>query len=429
MKLWGSYPRDIGAIAVIFIVLIIFLAVFNLYISFQFRDEFVDYDRSNVVAIANVCRGYMNKGYDQQELSFLLRNLSQSFNLAHLVITDTLGNRVYDSWTHFNVAVQMSGVELAGHFPELPGPHEIIQEENDFAYMSVDPPLYIYVSLIPAYSVVFGNIFRWHIFYITISLVFTGFLGFFLLRNLFLPMRYVANLAQDFGIEMKKEDFVSETFSEVYRKLRLREQMLVEFSSYVAHEFRNSLGAIIGLARLVEKGKRPGADIVRECRNMEDLIRRILEYSKPLKLNVTAVDINSVLDDAMNRVPIPKRIKIEKKTTPGSSMNGDYELLAVVIANLVKNAKEAIRGKGQIQIETGEADGFVFLSVKDSGMGMETGEVEMIFNPFFSKKTEGMGLGLAYVKKVVEEHDGRVEVISKKGRGSTFTLKFPVSGT
>ncbi|MCK4941647.1 HAMP domain-containing histidine kinase, partial [candidate division WOR-3 bacterium] len=227
----------------------------------------------------------------------------------------------------------------------------------------------------------------------------------------------------------KKEDFVSETFSEVYRKLRLREQMLVEFSSYVAHEFRNSLGAIIGLARLVEKGKRPGADIVRECRNMEDLIRRILEYSKPLKLNVTAVDINSVLDDAMNRVPIPKRIKIEKKTTPGSSMNGDYELLAVVIANLVKNAKEAIRGKGQIQIETGEADGFVFLSVKDSGMGMETGEVEMIFNPFFSKKTEGMGLGLAYVKKVVEEHDGRVEVISKKGRGSTFTLKFPVSGT
>lgn len=427
MKLWGSYPRDIGAIAIVFIVLIIFLAGFNLYISFQFRDEFVNYDRSNVVAIANVCRGYLDKGYDQQELSFLLRNLSQSFNLAHLVITDTLGNRVYDSWTHFNIAVQMGGVELAGRFQELPGPQEIIQRENDFVYMSSDPPLYVYVSLVPAYSVVFGNIFRWHIFYVTISLVFTGFLGFFLLRNLFLPMRYVANLAQDFGIEMKKEDFVSETFSEVYRKLRLREQMLVEFSSYVAHEFRNSLGAIIGLARLVEKGKKPGADIVRECRNMEELITRILEYSKPLKLNVTAVDMNSVLDDAVMRVSIPKRIKVERKSETVPAINGDHELLAVVVANLLKNAKEAIRGKGGIQIETGEVDGYVFLSVKDSGTGMDVEELEMIFNPFFSKKTEGMGLGLAYVKKVVEEHDGRVEVVSRKGRGATFTVKFPVA--
>ncbi len=427
MKLWGSYPRDIGAIAIIFIVLIIFLAGFNLYISFQFRDEFVNYDRNNVVAIANVCQGYLNKGYDGQELSFLLRNLSQSFNLGHLVITDTLGNRVYDSWTHFSVAIQMGGVELTGRFPELPGPQEIVQRESDFVYMSLDPPLYIYVSLVPAYSVIFGNIFRWHILYITISLVFMGFLGFFLLRNLFLPMRYVANLAQDFGIEMKKEDFVSETFSEVYRKLRLREQMLVEFSSYVAHEFRNSLGAIIGLARLVEKGKKPGADIVRECRNMEDLITRILEYSKPLKLNVTAVDINSVLGDAINRVSMPKRIRIEKKTGPVSAVNGDHELLTVVFANLLKNAKEAIRGKGEIVIETGEADGFVVLSVRDSGTGMDDEEREMIFNPFFSKKTEGMGLGLAYVKKVVEEHDGRVEVVSKKGKGSTFILKFPVS--
>jgi signal transduction histidine kinase len=427
MKLWGSYPRDIGAIAVIFIVLIIFLAIFNLYISFQFRNEFVNYDRNNVVAIANVCQGYLNKGYDRQELSFLLRNLSQSFNLGHLVITDTLGNRVYDSWMHFSMAVPMGGVELTDRFGDLPGPLEIVQRESDFVYMGMDPPLYFYVSLVPAYSVIFGNIFRWHIFYITISLVFTGFLGFFLLRNLFLPMRYVANLAHDFGIEMKKEDFVSETFGEVYRKLRLREQMLVEFSSYVAHEFRNSLGAIIGLARLVEKGKRPGADIVRECRSMEDLITRILEYSKPLKLNVTAVDLNSVLDDAIGRVSIPKRIRVEKRAAMISAMKGDHELLAAAVANLLKNAKEAIRGKGKIDIETGEANGFVFVSVKDSGVGIDDEERDMIFNPFFSKKTEGMGLGLAYVKKVVEEHDGQVEVVSEKGKGSTFILKFPVS--
>lgn len=426
MKLWGSYPRDIAAIATIFIVLILFLAVFNLYISFQFRNEFINYDRNNIRAIANTCRGYINQAYEPSELNSLLRNLSQSFNLAHLVIVDTLMNRVYDSWMHFNVPVQLTGLDYMSHFGKLPGPQEIIQKDNDFLYMTQEPALYVYVSLLPAYSVTFGDIFRWHIIYITISLVFASFLGFFLLRNLFLPMRYVTNLAQDFGIEMKKEDFVSATFGEVYNKLKLREQMLVEFSSYIAHEFRNSLGAIIGLARLVEKGKKPGKDIVKECRNMEELITRILEYSRPLKLNLSRVDLNKVLSDALKRISIPKKIEVVKKTLPDlSPVNGDYELLTVALVNLLKNAKEAIRGKGQIRIETGEADGSVCLSIEDNGVGMAAEEIEMVFNPFFSRKTEGMGLGLAYVKKVVEEHSGRVEVTSKKGRGSTFSLKFP----
>lgn len=426
MKLWGSYPRDIAAISTIFIVLILFLAVFNLYISFQFRNEFINYDRSNIRAIANTCRGYLDQTHDPSELNSLLRNLSQSFNLAHLVITDTLMNRVYDSWMHFNVPVQLTGVDHMSRFGELPGPQEIVQRDNDFLYMTQEPALYVYVSLLPAYSVAFGDIFRWHIIYITISLVFAGFLGFFLLRNLFLPMRYVTNLAQDFGIEMKKEDFVSATFREVYNKLKLREQMLVEFSSYIAHEFRNSLGAIIGLARLVEKGKKPGNDIVKECRNMEELIARILEYSRPLKLNLSKVNLNRALNDALKRISLPKKIEVEKRTPSDlSPVNGDYELLTVAIVNLLKNAKEAIKGKGKIEIETGETNGCVCLSVRDSGVGMATEEIEMVFNPFFSRKAEGMGLGLAYVKKVVEEHNGRVEVTSKKGSGSTFTLKFP----
>jgi signal transduction histidine kinase len=426
MKIWGSYPRDIGAIATIFVVLILFLAAFNLYINFQFRSEFDDYDRNNVMAIANVCRGCWNRGYRQQELAFLLRNLGQSFNLQRLVITDTLGNKIYDSEAHLKVPFGFSGEDYSNRFERLPRSQEMIQNDNDFVIRSVDPDIYVYVSLAPAYSVVFGDIFRWHIFYITVSLVFTGFLGFFLLRNLFLPMRYVTNLARDFGIEMKKEDFVSATFSEVYKKLKLREQMLVEFSTYIAHEFRNSLGAIIGLARLVEKGKKPGADIVKECRNMEELITRILEYSKPLKLNVTSVDLNKVLEDALARSAVPKRIQIlHKSKSELSPVIGDHELLCAAVANLLKNAKEAIRNKGSIEVETSEADNFVFLTVKDSGVGMDSQETEMIFNPFFSRKADGMGLGLAYVKRILEEHNGRIEVTSKKNRGSTFTLRFP----
>ncbi len=428
MNVRGSYPRDIGAVATIFIVLILFLAGFNLYVNFQFRSEFDRYDREAVIAITNVCRGYMNQGYRQQELAFLLKNLSQSFNLQRLVLTDTLGNKIYDSQIHRNIPFGLSELEYSEHFISLPREQQMIQSGNDFVFRSVDPDILVYVSLSPAYSVLFGDIFRWHVFYITISLVFTGFLGFFLLRNLFLPMRYVTNLARDFGIEMKKEDFVSATFGEVYKKLKLREQMLVEFSSYVAHEFRNSLGAIIGLARLVEKGKKPAADIITECRSMEDLIARILEYSKPLKLNITAVDLNKVVEDALSRSSIPKRIQLlHKYKSELSSIKGDHELLCAAVANLLKNAKEAIRNKGSIEVETGEENNIVFLTIKDSGIGMDSQEAELIFNPFFSRKAEGMGLGLAYVRRIVDEHNGRIEVFSKRNRGSTFRLSFPKS--
>ncbi|UCD06292.1 MAG: HAMP domain-containing histidine kinase [candidate division WOR-3 bacterium] len=429
MKSRASYPRDIGAIAIIFIVLILLVAIINLYISFQFRNEFVSYGRSNILAISNVCRDYLRSGYDRSELSALFKGLSRAFNLDHLVIADTLGNRVYDSWTHFGIMGTSNRFEFPGGFERVPDVQELVQKENEFLYRSADPPVYIYVSLIPAYSLIFGNIFRWHIFYITISLVFTGFLGFFLIRNLFLPMRYVANLARDFGIEMKREDFVSTTFNEVYRKLKLREQMLVEFSAYIAHEFRNSLGAIIGLARLVEKGKKPASDIVKECRNMEQLITRILEYSKPLSLNITGVNLNKVLDEAMERVSMPKRISIARKGASDiSQIQGDHELLAVAITNLLKNAKEAIKNKGHIEICLGREGEFVVLSIADSGVGVEERELDMIFNPFYSRKADGMGLGLAYVKKIVEEHGGRINVTSRKGKGTAFNLAFRVYG-
>ncbi|MBE0432927.1 HAMP domain-containing histidine kinase [candidate division WOR-3 bacterium] len=426
MKFSGSYPRDIAAIAAIFIVLILFVAGFNLYVSFQFRNEFVEYGRNNVKAIINVGLDYLNGGHNPRELNSLLRNLSQSFNLEHLVIADTLGNRIYDSWTHLGGLVPLTEFDLSGDFQRIPDAQELIQKDNAFIFRSIEPPAYFYVSLLPAYTVVFGNIFRWHIFYITISLVFTSFLGLFLLRNLFLPMRYVTNLARDFGIEMKKEDFVSATFDEVYRKLKLREEMLVEFSAFMAHEFRNSLGAIIGLARLVEKGKKPGSEIVKECRNMEELITRILEYSKPLSLNVAETDLNRVLDDALDRITIPKRIQVVKNPAPEALLiKGDHELLIVAVCNLLKNAREAVKGKGQIELTTGRKEKAVFLAVKDDGVGIDAGEQDSIFNPFFSRKAEGMGLGLAYVRKVAEEHGIRISVQSKKGKGATFVLEIP----
>lgn len=422
----SSYPRNISIIAIAFIFLILFLAIINLIISVQFRNEFIAYDQNKIISIAGLCSHYLTTDYTQRELRSLFKNLANSFDLDHIIITDTLGNRIFDSrLLPFEFRIFEKRIDFTRDFKKLPGADEIIQKGSQFIYYNTEPPFYLYTLLISSYTSTFDKIFIWHIFYITLSLLFIGFLGIFLIRNLFLPMRYVANLAKDMGIEMKKEDFVSETFNEIFKKMKLKEETLVEFSSYIAHEFRNSIGAISGLARLVEKGKKPSSDIVAECRAMEELIKKLLEYAQPLKPVSSSVEKRQLIDDAVKRVVIPKRIEVRTLIKDDTSLMGDYELLLAAIANLLQNSIDSIIKKGFIEIETNKDDDFVVISIADNGSGIDEKELDHIFNPFYSKKEEGLGLGLAYVKKVMEIHNGRVEVESKKGKGTKFTLKFP----
>ena len=424
----ASYPRNIGIIATIFIFLILFLAVVNLYVSIQLRNEFLNYDRNKITSIAAVCAGYLSQFSTQNELYGLLKNLSNSFDLDHLIISDTLGNKIFDSRSiMLELKLHTEKVNYGKIFKRLPEPDEFIQDESKFIYLNSTPPFYLYVALSPAYSVIFDQIFKWHVFYITISLVFISFLGFFLIRNLFLPMRYVANIAKELGVELKKEDFVSETFNEMFRKIKLKEETLVEFSGYIAHEFRNSLGAIIGLARLVEKRKKPAASIIKECRTMEYLITRLLEYSRPVKPVVSPIDVKQLIDDAVSRISLPKRISLTKKVKGDlSRVKTDDSLLHTAIINLLKNGIEAIEKEGSIKIVAGRDNDVFFISITDSGCGLDAQELNKIFRPFYSKKEGGMGLGLAYVKKIMEIQNGRIEVESKKGRGTKFTLKLPL---
>lgn len=424
----GSYPRNISIIAVVFIFLILFLAVVNLYISLQFRNEFVIYDQNKIISIATLCSDYLNKYSDKSELYYLFKRLGSAFDLNRIIITDTLGNRIFDSgMLPLELSLSENKIDFTDDFKRLPEPGEVIQNNDRFIYLNPEPHFYFYTSLIYSYSIMFDKIFRWHIFYITISLLFIGFLGIFLIRNLFLPMRYVTNLAKDMGIQTKKEDFVSETFNEIFKKMKLKEETLVEFSSYIAHEFRNSIGAISGLARLVEKGKKPASDIVNECRAMEDLITRLLEYSRPLTVISASVDVKQLIDDAVVRAAIPKRIEVRKKIkTDILQFIGDSELLLVAITNLLKNSIDSLRKKGFIEVAVSGDNDFIFISVTDNGSGIDESDIDKVFNPFYSKKEQGMGLGLAYVKKIMEIHNGRVELESKKGGGAKFTLIFPV---
>lgn len=424
----SSYPRNISFISVLFIILILFLALVNLYISIQFRAEFARYDQNKILSIAALCSHYLNRYENATTLYSMFRNVNSAFQLEHLILADTLNLRIYDSWKlPLELSLSSSRVNFSSDFAELPTPGEMLQNRNVYIYFNEEPPFYLYVSVLASEVFTFDNLFRWHIVYTTISLIFIGFLGIFLIRNLFMPMRYVSNVARDMGIEMKKEDFVSETFNEIFKTIKRKEETLVEFSAYIAHEFRNSIGTIIGLARLVEKGKKPAAAIVEECQAMTDLIAKLLDYSKPLKAISGSVDICHLLDDALQKATVPERIDIRKRIAENiPSFIGDYELLLAAATNLFKNSIEAIEGRGFIQVDVFQEGDCVVVTVADSGAGIDEEELEKIFSPFHTQKAEGMGLGLAYVRKIMELHNGRISVESKRGKGTTFTLYFPL---
>jgi signal transduction histidine kinase len=209
--------------------------------------------------------------------------------------------------------------------------------------------------------------------------------------------------------------------------MKAKEDTLIEFSSYIAHEFRNSIGAIIGLARLVEKGKKPAADIVVECRLMENLIKRLLEYAQPLKAILAPVQIDQLINEAIGRAKIPARIEVKLKLSDDlPELLGDHDLLSVALSNLLQNSVKAIARKGFVEIESGKEDDSAFISIRDNGQGMDEPTINKIFKPFYSETENGMGLGLAYVNKVIEIHNGKITVESKKGVGSTFTLRFSI---
>ena len=106
-------------------------------------------------------------------------------------------------------------------------------------------------------------------------------------------------------------------------------------------------------------------------------------------------------------------------------VEADRNQVKQVLVNFVKNAIEAMEGEGNITLATGVTEGQIWFSVQDTGKGIDPESLAKIFNPFFTTKDKGTGLGLAVINKIVIDHQGTIEVKSTLGEGSTFTVKLP----
>jgi two-component system sensor histidine kinase HydH len=210
---------------------------------------------------------------------------------------------------------------------------------------------------------------------------------------------------------------------------------LGQLSAGLAHELRNPLGTIKASAEMLNKNVSAENEVAREVSGFivtevdrtNSLITRFLDFARPLQLRTNTADLSQVLDRAVaaaeretSHVAIYKNYAPEIPPFPF-----DAELMERVFYNLVRNAAQATEPGGAVTVKTRLRDDMVEVCVIDRGVGIEPKNLSAIFNPFFTTKPEGVGLGLAIVSKIVDQHRGKITVESEPGKGSVFRVLLP----
>jgi two-component system sensor histidine kinase HydH len=209
-----------------------------------------------------------------------------------------------------------------------------------------------------------------------------------------------------------------------------------EAAAYVSHEIKNPLMVIGGFARQLERNPEvpptAGAKlriISDEVRRLENFLGELRDFTRPAAPAKQEADLNELVQEvAIMMQETAKEMNIQLVTRLASNLplvSYDPNQMKQVLINLVKNALEAMDTGGVITMTTTALDGQVRLSVHDTGKGIDPGIIPDIFNPFFTTKKTGTGLGLAVINKIIEDHHGTITVESSKGQGSTFTVHLP----
>ena len=226
------------------------------------------------------------------------------------------------------------------------------------------------------------------------------------------------------------------------REALARSETLValgQLSAGIAHEIRTPLTSIKLFIQSLEEElplddeQNRGFDIIRgEIDRMEETVRRFLDFARTAEPKFEMVAINKIIADAVSLVKTRiKRRGIILETSEGAlpPISADKKQLTQVFLNLFLNSIEAMPAGGKIVVSVGlnENEESLMITVEDTGCGIEESEIPYIFDPFFTTKETGTGMGLAIVYNAIEQHSGKIEVESRAGEGTRFTLSLPRS--
>jgi signal transduction histidine kinase len=225
---------------------------------------------------------------------------------------------------------------------------------------------------------------------------------------------------------------------DVFAQMRMKLETLSEMAAGIAHEIRNPLSSIKGASNLLTNELRQlnhpkiqeyHTIITEEIERLNHILTNFQDLTKPLKIEKDSVSMNEVIQKTVKLVEMgTQNLDIRLELSSNLPMvQADASFLKQVFLNLIKNASEACGAGGQLVIKTETLSPWIKISFSDDGPGIPTKLLNRIFEPFFTTKARGMGVGLAICQRIIQTHDGRIEVNNLLPKGTRFNIFLPTT--
>jgi signal transduction histidine kinase len=246
-----------------------------------------------------------------------------------------------------------------------------------------------------------------------------------------------------FGSRLVKERFFDRALERELRRERAtmqteKQASIDELSSSIAHEIRNPIAAAKSLVGQMGEDPTSVENVeyakvaLEELDRVEQRISHLLRYAKEEEVVLAPANLAGVVDSALTQLRAKldgARVAVARNYITGPTVLADADKLRGDFVNVLDNAIDALGGVAEgrrIDLFLENGDQRATVRVRDNGAGIPADRIERIFNPFFTTKESGTGLGMAIAKKIVEAHQGRIDVVSEVGRGTEFTVTLPL---
>ncbi len=417
----------------------------------------------------------------EERVSFLSRNLAINAELGIMIDDRSMLKRLAQSLlSEKDVAAAAifddSGRLLAEASNDAPGERRVIEapviqveaEEESLAFQwpSLDDPEGKYIGMVKITYTTAGinrllDDMKIRFVWIGVELAALFFLIFFIIsRSLVAPVAQLAQaarrvargdretraitgnlpetreLAEAFNAMLDSLEWSAKALEEAYQEM-LQQKTLAEmgkFSMMIAHEVKNPLSIIKSSLDILKGDLPPGDTMVAymedEIQRLNRLIEDFLSFAHPVRPMFRSVDLNDLMREIIERFELQKvdaPVEIRSRIPPGACMaDVDPDLLIRALDNILKNAFEAGGDEGVVEIAAGRRANVWTATIEDEGEGLDPEETEKIFEPFFSKRSKGTGLGLAYANQVFTAMGGAVRAENRETKGAAFFVEIPL---